>query len=131
MIMYPADAVGANGKVHETVGENIRYGAKGESSLYAIVNVEFGANAASEVTIQENHTGVNDLVAQVNSTFINFTSASHDIVNVVGVQLMEADGAFELASMATNSTGALAIQVKTSSAGDTATFKVFLKVDEY
>ena len=131
MELYYADMVDADGVIHETVGENIRYGARGASDKWVDISVEFGANAAEEVTILANHTGLTDLVATPQSTFINFTSASHSVVNVVGVRLLEADGAISLAGMVTNSTGALAIGIVSSSAGDTAQFRVYVKVDEY
>lgn len=123
--------VDADGVVHKTVGENIRFGAKGESDKFVVIDVDFAANSASEVSIAENNTGVTDLLAQNSGQYINFTSASHSIINVVGVKLIECDGAFRLANMVTNSSGALAIYIEASSAGDTARFKVYVKVDEY
>lgn len=126
-----ANTVDADGVAHKTVGENIRFGAKGESDKYVIIDVEFGANSASEVNIVENNTGVSDLVAQSSGQFINFTSTTRNIINVVGVKLIETDGAFRLSEMATNSSAALAIYIEASSAGDTARFKVYIKVDEY
>jgi len=126
-----ANTVDADGVAHGTVGENIRYGAKGESDKYVIIDVEFGANSASEVNIVENNTDVGDLSAQGSGQYINFTSPTHTIINVVGVKLIETDGEFRLSEMATNSSAALAIYIESSSAGDTARFKVYVKVDEY
>ena len=121
----------ANGKVWDTVGENVRYGAKGQSDKYVLISVEFGATSASEVTILENETGITDLVSVCQSDEINFTSATNDIVNVVGVDVVEADGAFTLAGINTTSTGALNIKIVESSAGVTAHLRVWLKVNEY
>lgn len=121
----------SNGKVWNTVGENIRYGAKGASDKSVLISVEFGTTSASEVTIIENDTGISDLVATGQSDEINFTSATNDIVNVVGVDVVEADGAFTLASINTTSAGALNIKIVESSAGVTAQLRVWLKVNEY
>ena len=67
--------IDAEGVVHKTVGENIRFGAKGESDKFVVIDVDFGANSASEVSSAENNTGVTDLVTQNSGQYINFTSA--------------------------------------------------------
>lgn len=121
----------AVGKVWDTVGDNIRHGAKGASDKYVLISVEFGATSASEVAILENETGVSDLVANGQSDEINFTSATNEIINVVGVDVVEADGAFTLGGINTTSTGALNIKIVESSAGVTAQLRVWLKVNEY
>ena len=122
--------VDEDGRTWPTVGDNIRYGAKGASELYADVDIEFGANSG-EPTIIDNKTGVSDLAANGQSQYINFTSASHNIVNVVGFKVLEADGAFQFGGVTTNSTGALALYIINSSAGVNARLRVYLKVDEY